>query len=177
MTSYHDTTDFVQQHDVFLLLFGRFGAKKERTANRAFLCVQVKLLDFDLGANFGESSLDLFGFFLGHGFLQSLGAAYHEFLGFLQAQAGHQFAHSLDNLDLFGAGVNQHDVEFGLFFSSSGGSGSSANDGPGSSSGNPKLFFQSLDQFVQFEHGHGLDSGNEISMSHEINPPFKCRQL
>ena len=36
-------------------------------------------------------------------------------LGFFQAQAC-QFAHGLDNLHLVGACLEQHDVEFGLFF-------------------------------------------------------------
>ena len=72
---------------------------------------------FDLAgcANLFESSSDFLCVFLGDAFLDSLGGVVDDFLGFLEAEAG-LLADDLDDLDLLGANVLQHDVEFGFFF-------------------------------------------------------------
>src|SRR5438876_1961581 len=46
------------------------------------------LLDFDLGADFFELLLDRVGLVLGHAFLDRLGCALDEVLGFLETQTG-----------------------------------------------------------------------------------------
>src|SRR5688572_9182502 len=71
--------------------------------------------DADLGADFLELLLDRFGLVLRHAFLDRLGRALDEILGFLQPQAG-DFADDLDDLDLVRAGFGQRDVELGLLF-------------------------------------------------------------
>src|SRR5215472_7969708 len=58
-----------------------------------------KLLDLHLGAGLFELLLDRRGFVLVHAFLDGLGRAVHQVLGFLQAQAG-DFANRLDDVNL-----------------------------------------------------------------------------
>src|SRR5512147_2124618 len=74
------------------------------------------LLDVDLGAGFFELLLDLGGLVLRDAFLDRLGRALDEILGFLEADAGH-FADHLDRVDLVAARVGQDDRELGLLFS------------------------------------------------------------
>src|SRR5690606_41147393 len=97
---------------------------------------KTSLLELDFSASFFKLLLSSFGISLGHGFLDGLGGTVNEVLGFFQAQAG-DFTHGLDDADLVRADFSQHDVEFGLFFSSSTrgatGCGSSAGDSGGSS--------------------------------------------
>src|SRR5205085_601587 len=85
-----------------------FGLSARRLQSEA-----GRLGDADLRADFFELLLDGLGLFLGHAFLDRLGRALDEILGFLQAQAG-DFADDLDDLDLVAAGFRQRDVEFGL---------------------------------------------------------------
>jgi hypothetical protein len=64
--------------------------------------------------------LELLGVFLAEGFLDGLGSAFDQVLGFLEAQAGGG-ADDLDDLDLLVAGGLEDDVEGGLgFFSFAG---------------------------------------------------------
>lgn len=56
---------------------------------------------------------------LGNAFLDGLGSAFDEVLGFLEAEAGH-FADNLDDADLVGTDFLEDNVEFGLFFSGRG---------------------------------------------------------
>ena len=57
------------------------------------------LLKLDDGSDFGELGLDGLGLFLGHAFLERLGGAVDEVLGFLEPEAG-DFADDLDDVDL-----------------------------------------------------------------------------
>ena len=83
----------------------------------------MELLDFDGSTDSLELLGDLLGFFLGDAFLDGLGSSFDHVLGFLEAQALHDFADNLDDLDLFRASVLQDDIELGLFFFSSGSAG------------------------------------------------------
>src|SRR5690606_12246111 len=85
-----------------------------RLPGRLFLPV---LLELDGTASFFDLLLDLFGFCLGHAFLDCRRCAFDQILGFLQTQAGH-FADSLDHANFLVAETSQHDVELGLLFSS-----------------------------------------------------------
>src|SRR5450756_2176950 len=71
------------------------------------------LLQFNLGAGLLELGLDLLGLVLVHAFLDSLGGAFDEVLGFLEAQAG-DGADFLDDFDLLLAGGDKHYRELGL---------------------------------------------------------------
>src|SRR6266481_7709205 len=73
------------------------------------------LLDLDFGAGVFELLLDGRGLVLVHAFLDGLGCAIHEVLGFLQAQA-RDFADRLDDVNLVAANVGEHDGEFRLLF-------------------------------------------------------------
>ena len=86
------------------------------------------LLDRDLGASGFELFLDLGGFVLGDAFLDDLGSAVDQVLGFLEAQAGDDLADRLDDVQLVGAGFGELDVEFGLLFDG-GGRGGAASGG------------------------------------------------
>src|SRR3954454_17730501 len=82
---------------------------------------QARLLQFHLGASLFELGLDLVGFVLVHAFLDRLGRAFDEVLGFLEAEPG-DGADFLDDFDLLVAGGCKNDRELGLFFSGSRGS-------------------------------------------------------
>ena len=75
------------------------------------------LLELDGSAGFLKLGLGGFGFVLGDAFQNSRRCAFHQSLGFRQAQTGFDFAHSLDDLNLLAAITREDDVEFGLFFS------------------------------------------------------------
>src|SRR3954447_2495330 len=82
---------------------------------------QARLLQFHLGASLFELGLDLVGFVLVHTFLDRLGRAFDEVLGFLEAESG-DGADFLDDFDLLLAGSGEHNRELGLFFNWSSGS-------------------------------------------------------
>ena len=71
---------------------------------------------FDLGGCAGVLQLgaSVLGHFLGHRFHNGGWGTLYQFLGLFQSQAG-QLAHGLDDLDLFGSDVLEHNVELGLF--------------------------------------------------------------
>src|SRR6266478_216557 len=73
------------------------------------------LLDLDLGAGVFELLLDGRSLVLVHAFLDGLGCAIHEVLGFFQAQA-RDFADRLNDVDLVAANIGEHDGEFRLLF-------------------------------------------------------------
>src|SRR6266404_6759517 len=73
------------------------------------------LLDLDFGAGVFELLLDGRGLVLVHAFLDSLGCAINEVLGFFQAQA-RDFADRLNDVDLVAANVSEHDGKFRLLF-------------------------------------------------------------
>src|SRR5208282_3081536 len=59
-----------------------------------------RLFHFDDSASLGKLLLDGLGFVLGNAFFDVLRRSIHQFLGFLQAQAG-DLADGLDYIDLF----------------------------------------------------------------------------
>ena len=67
------------------------------------------LLDFSLGASFFQLLQRSVGISLGYAFLDGLGCAVNQILGFLQTQGG-QFAHGLDDVDLVVASCGQVEV-------------------------------------------------------------------
>src|SRR5216683_2038973 len=73
------------------------------------------LLDFDLCADFLELLLDGRGLFLGDAFLDRLGRALDEVLGFLEAERG-DLADDLDDVDLVAAHFGERDGEVRLLF-------------------------------------------------------------
>jgi hypothetical protein len=77
---------------------------------------QIALLDLDSGANGLQLLLDLVGFRLGDAFLDGLGHAFDEVLGFLQPEA-RDGADFLDDLDLLCAEAREDDVELRLLLS------------------------------------------------------------
>ena len=82
-------------------------------ATRNF-CRARSLLDLD-----SRDAIELLGdgsrVVLRNVFLQGLGSAVDQVLGFLQAKSG-DFAYSLDGVDLVRAGILQDDGELGLLF-------------------------------------------------------------
>ena len=75
------------------------------------------LLNLDGATGFLELGFGGFGFVLGNAFQYSRWCAFDQSLGFRQAQTGFDFAHSLDDLNLFPAVAREDNVEFGLLFS------------------------------------------------------------
>src|SRR5262249_38689918 len=108
----------------------------------------TQLLEVDLGASLLELGLDLVGFVLVDAFLDRLRRAFDQVLGFLQAET-RDGANFLDDLDLLVAGGSQHDREFGLLFSRSGGSATTGGTGnrDRGSGGHAPLFFEELGEF------------------------------
>src|ERR1700690_506039 len=80
------------------------------------LCCQLPtcLLNFNLCTCIFELLLEAFGVSLGHAFLDALGSAVHQILGFLETELG-ELAHHLDDLDLLGTRLLENDRELGLF--------------------------------------------------------------
>src|ERR1700739_2869923 len=76
---------------------------------------RTELLDFDRCDAF-KLLLDRLSLVLGRAFLQRLGGAVDQVLGFLQTERGN-LADSLNGVDLVRAGVLEDDLEFGLFLS------------------------------------------------------------
>src|SRR5262249_30245928 len=114
------------------------------------------LLEFDLGAGSFQLLLDVFGFGLVGAFLDSLGSAFDQSLGFAQAQTG-DGTDFLDDVDLVVAEGGEDHVEFGLFFNRSSGSGSAAGSshGNGGGGGNAPLLFEHLGELGSFQDGQG----------------------
>src|SRR5258708_25020313 len=80
---------------------------------------QLALLQLNLGASLLELGLDLLGFVLVDAFLDRLGRALDQVLGFLEAEAG-DGADFLDDFDLLLAGGGEHARELRLFLRASG---------------------------------------------------------
>src|SRR5882762_2016771 len=123
---------------------------------RARAAGNSRLLQFHLGASLLELGLDLVGFVLVHAFLDRLGGAFDEVLGFLEAEAG-DGADFLDDLDLLVAGGGKNDREFGLFFNGSRGSGGRAGHRNGGSGGHAPLFFEQLCELGSLKHGEARE--------------------
>src|SRR5699024_8420555 len=84
-----------------------------------FLKVSSKLLELDGSASFFQLSLSSFSVVLVCAFEDSLRCALYELLSFLQAQAGNEFANSLNDADLLCASIGQDNVKLVLLFLSS----------------------------------------------------------
>src|SRR5882672_4050918 len=97
-------------HVVFAAILG--SRKRSPGISRSS---KLRLLELNLGAGLLELGLDLLGLVLVDAFLDSLGRAFDEVLGFLESEAG-DGADFLDDFDLLFAGGNQHDRELGLLF-------------------------------------------------------------
>src|SRR3954464_11181530 len=74
------------------------------------------LFNLDLRAGRFDLFLDLFGFRFGHAFLDRLGSAFDERLGFGQTESRHRAPHFLDHADLVRAHLLQDDFKSGLLF-------------------------------------------------------------
>src|SRR3981189_1559594 len=72
------------------------------------------LFHFDNSARFRELLLNGLRFVLGNAFLDALGSAIHQILGFFQAEAGN-FPYCLDYIDLVSAHFLQDNRKLGLF--------------------------------------------------------------
>src|SRR5271163_5089641 len=82
---------------------------------RGYRLSKHHLLKLNLGADLFQGRLDLGGVVLVDAFLDRLGSALDQVLGFLEPKAGDR-AHFLDDLDLLVADRRQHDRELGLLF-------------------------------------------------------------
>src|SRR5882724_10230899 len=117
------------------------------------------LLDLDLGAGVFELLLDGRGLVLVHAFLDGLGCAINEVLGFFQAQA-RDFANRLDDVDLVAANVGEHDGEFRLLFRRCRAAccrAAARRHYRGSRRGNAEGFFHFFHQVRRFEQRQALD--------------------
>src|SRR5258707_12511845 len=125
-----------------------------RLARPGFRSGNLRLLELNLGASLLELSLDLLGFVLVDAFLDRLGRALDEVLGFLEAEAG-DGADFLDDFDLLLAGGGEHYREVGLFLGGSGGSAPPGRTGPPNpgTGGHPPPFF--LEIFTPCSPPHG----------------------
>ena len=129
------------------------------------LC-STKLLDLDDSADFLELLLVLLGGFLADALEQGGGSVVDQILGFLQAQAGLDFADNLDDVELLGTSVLQNDVELGLLFDFLSSRCNSAASHDGSRRGHAELLFHFLNQVSQLENGHFLDCGDDFCIAH-----------
>ena len=87
--------------------------KDPRVSPRAFGKTEIwlRLLDLDLGADFFELLLDLFGLLFGNAFLEGLGSFVDESLCFFKSESGDVF-YSLNNFDFAFSAVFQNYVKF-----------------------------------------------------------------
>src|SRR5699024_12228518 len=93
---------------------------EENSSGRGgFLKFSAKLLQLDGSASFLQLSLSSFSGVLVCAFEDSLRCALYELLSFLQAQAGNEFADSLNDADLLCASIGQDNVKLVLLFLSS----------------------------------------------------------
>src|SRR5699024_6726700 len=147
-----------------------------------------KLLELDGSASFFQLSLSSFSVVLACSFEDSLRCALNELLSFLQAQAGNDFANSLNNADLLCASVGQDNVELVLLFLSSSVCTwcSSSDSSYRSSSGYVEDLFEFINELRELDEGHFLERFNELvlgELSHGRYPfcsriflnPSNCR--
>src|SRR5215831_12160904 len=92
------------------------GAAKRAAAARPFLTPSrsLDLLDLDDGALVLELLLDLGGLVLGDAFLDHLATGLDQLLGLLDAEARHDGAHLLDDVELLVAARLEDDGELRL---------------------------------------------------------------
>src|SRR5438874_9198993 len=122
-----------------------------------------RLLQFHLGASLFELLLYLVGFVFVHAFLDRLGSALDEVLGFLEAETS-DGADFLDDFDLLLAGSGENNRELGLFFNGSSSSPATGGTGDrnGGSGGHAPLLFEELRQLGSFEHGEAGEVVNNF---------------
>src|SRR3954467_2544076 len=112
-------------------------------------------LDLDGRAGFLEALLELLGFGLVDAFLDGLGSALDQRLGFAEAELGDR-ADFLDHVDLLAAVAGENDVELRLLFLG-GSSGAAASTRAGNRNGrggrDAPLLFEGLGEVGGFENG------------------------
>jgi hypothetical protein len=132
------------------------------------------LLYLDRSAGFGQLGFEGFGVSLGDLFLDRLGSAVDQVLGFFQAQAGN-FADDLDNVNLGGTGVVR--MTSNSVCSSAAGAAQrrrrrrGRRPQPRGGGAHAEFLFKSLDKLGQFENSHLLDSFNDLLFAHYKIPP------
>src|SRR5579864_6507145 len=120
-----------------------------------------RLLHFYRRPGVGELLLDSLSLFLIDAFLDWLGGAIHQVLGFFEAQAGY-FANGFDHVDLVGARRNQNHVELSLLFGCRSSRGPAATTARSDSNRSRRgrhteLFFQDLDELCRLEQRQPLN--------------------
>ena len=128
------------------------------------------LLELDGTAGCFDLALDFFGFRLVDAFLERLGRAFDESLGFREAQAG-DGADFLDDLDLLATVAGQDDVEFVLFFGCGGvTTAGGASNSNGSGGAYAPLFLKCLGKLSGFQDGQLRQFFNKLGdIGHDVS--------
>ena len=158
-------------------IFGTFRAEKKKNALTSVLFLRTEpkiLFDFDLSADFLELGLDVLGLFFGYALFDFRRYAFDQLFGFFQAQSGNG-TYDLNHGDFASAGIGQYDIEFSLFFSSSGSTTTTSarhcSHSNRCSGGNSELFFQFFNDICSFHQSQVADCFDKISFlnfSHEL---------
>src|SRR5258708_1615530 len=123
------------------------------------------LLHFDLRTGVFQLLLRCFGVGLADAFLDRLGRAIDQVLGFLETEA-RELAHRLDDVHLVVTERGEHDGELGLFFRGRRGGGAGGRrtrDGNRSGGRNAELLFHRLDELGELEDRHRRDLVEDFS--------------
>src|SRR5690606_37825687 len=97
-----------------------------------------------------------------------LRSCFNQILSFLEAKTSDR-ANFLDHIDLVSATFDENNVEFSLFFNSSGWSSASSSSSNRSSCRNAPLFFEKLRKLCGFQNGQRRKVFNDLSeISHFI---------
>src|SRR5882762_8025441 len=149
--------------------FASSFCRKRLATAAASLPAPVEAL-FDLGfcAGFFQLLPDLFGILLGNAFLDRLGRAVNQVLGFLQAQPGNR-AHHLDDVHLVVTGRGENYGKLGLFLRSGSRAATTRGHRYGNrrrGGGNPEFFFHVPDELRELEDAHIADGVEKFSFCH-----------
>src|SRR5262245_19738422 len=133
--------------------------------------VRKSLLDLDFRADVLELLLDRVGLVLRDPFLDRLGRAFDEVLGFLQAERG-DLAHDLDDVDLVGADFRQRDGELGLLLGRSRRAAAGRTRRAAGEHGHRRrcrhaeLGLERLDELRELENGDAFDVVDHLLLRH-----------
>ena len=121
--------------------------------------LESNLLDLDLGAGGFDLFLDLFRFFLGDTFLESLGCSLDKCLGFGKPETGNCGTDLFDDCDLVPACVGEDHVErcFFLDWSCGGTATGSGSNGHWSRGANAPFFFELFDEVGDLKNGEAAE--------------------
>jgi hypothetical protein len=127
---------------------------------KRFPKIAVSLLNFDFGAGCFELSLKLFCFFLGDAFLEGSRSALNKLLSVSESETGDSAANFFNDRNLVAAVALEDDVEFGLFFSRSSVSATTASCGDcyRCCSAYAPLFFEGLNEVSDFQYGKAAET-------------------